>query len=257
LWGSTTKIFFNRSFVSAEKNFRKVSKAEYSFPKFFSAETKDLLKKILVVDPHKRLTLAQIKNEPWYLKYNTEEQVIVPPNIELSHQHLDTEFEEHEYIKTNDEYAEKHQGPIGLNAFELISLCGGMDLNLMFESGPQVKRSTRFTSSQKPEFILHSVSAALKEMEIDHKTFADSFKIKARFNTELKGRMTFTVQIICMVTGLYIVEVRRGKGDGLEFYSVYKELVKKLGSVVETGAEGLWATDAVDPNAANEGTATA
>eukprot|EP00299_Pterocystis_sp_00344_P008534 c3280_g1_i2.p1 GENE.c3280_g1_i2~~c3280_g1_i2.p1 ORF type:complete len:382 (+),score=105.29 c3280_g1_i2:286-1431(+) len=214
--------------------FKKVAKAEYSAPKHFSPEAKSLVGRILVPDPKRRITINEIKQDAWFLKYNTDEPMFAPPKLNVNQNELVTEFEEHEYIIDADE--KKATGPVGLNAFELISLCGGMDLNLMFETGPQIKRSTRFTSSQLPEEIIRQVSNSLKEMKIEHKVFANAFKIKARTTPTAKGRLTFTIQVICMVPGLYIVEVRRGKGEGMEFHNIYSELVRKLGPLVETSS---------------------
>lgn len=42
--------------------------ARYAVPDLeLSAECKELLRKILVVDPRSRITIAQIKEHPWYL----------------------------------------------------------------------------------------------------------------------------------------------------------------------------------------------
>eukprot|EP00301_Raphidiophrys_heterophryoidea_P023743 c7508_g1_i1.p1 GENE.c7508_g1_i1~~c7508_g1_i1.p1 ORF type:complete len:465 (+),score=131.12 c7508_g1_i1:184-1395(+) len=219
--------------------FKKVSRAEYTVPKTFSQEAKDMIGKILVPDPKRRLTIEQIKQEPWFKKYNNDTPLVSPPNINVNHEMLNLDFEEHDEIKLDHDKSSssgpQSSGPVGLNAFELISLCGGMDLNLMFESTPQVKRSTRFTSSRPPDEILQQLSDALKAIRVEHKVFAPSYKIKARTQLSSKGRITFSIQVICMVPGLYIVEVRRGKGDAMEFYSIYKELLIRLGPLVESG----------------------
>merc|ERR1712118_329477 len=46
--------------------FRKIQKAEFEYPDWFSPDVIALLDKILVPDPKKRLTLQQIKQEEWY-----------------------------------------------------------------------------------------------------------------------------------------------------------------------------------------------
>lgn len=56
--------------------FAKIKKADYTFPDWFSPEAKDMLKRILVTDPSQRYKLSDIKNHPWYKKFenkNTEE----------------------------------------------------------------------------------------------------------------------------------------------------------------------------------------
>lgn len=46
--------------------FKKIKKAEYQMPGYFSADAKDLVNSILVPDPKKRLSIASIKAHPWF-----------------------------------------------------------------------------------------------------------------------------------------------------------------------------------------------
>ena len=44
----------------------KIIKGDYDIPQFLSEEAKDIIKKILEVDPKKRLNFEEIKNHPWF-----------------------------------------------------------------------------------------------------------------------------------------------------------------------------------------------
>jgi serine/threonine protein kinase len=46
--------------------FRKIQAADFEYPTWFSNEVKDVLNKILIPDPVKRLTLEQITALDWY-----------------------------------------------------------------------------------------------------------------------------------------------------------------------------------------------
>ncbi|GBG31431.1 CBL-interacting protein kinase 23 [Hondaea fermentalgiana] len=48
--------------------FRKIQKADFTYPSWFTPEVKDLLSKILVVDHTKRYTIRQIMEHPWWRK---------------------------------------------------------------------------------------------------------------------------------------------------------------------------------------------
>ena len=48
--------------------FRKISNADFSLPSWFEDDVKDLLDKILVADPKKRLSLMEITRHPWFTK---------------------------------------------------------------------------------------------------------------------------------------------------------------------------------------------
>ncbi|KAJ0399437.1 hypothetical protein P43SY_005376 [Pythium insidiosum] len=47
--------------------FRKIQKAEFSYPSWFTPRVKSLLNKILVPDPQQRVTLADIMQDDWYV----------------------------------------------------------------------------------------------------------------------------------------------------------------------------------------------
>ena len=55
--------------ISNDKLYKKILKGKFEFPKFFSKNVKDLIKKILVVNPKNRISLKDIKSHPWVLKY--------------------------------------------------------------------------------------------------------------------------------------------------------------------------------------------
>lgn len=44
----------------------KIISGQYNIPKFLSDEAKDIIKKILEVDPKKRLNFEEIKQHPWF-----------------------------------------------------------------------------------------------------------------------------------------------------------------------------------------------
>lgn len=48
--------------------FKKIREGEYTFPKHVNPLARDLISKILVVDPLERITVDQIKKHPWFVK---------------------------------------------------------------------------------------------------------------------------------------------------------------------------------------------
>ena len=46
--------------------YRKILNAEYTLPDFLSEEAKDIIAKIFITDPKKRITIEQIRKHPWY-----------------------------------------------------------------------------------------------------------------------------------------------------------------------------------------------
>jgi serine/threonine-protein kinase HSL1, negative regulator of Swe1 kinase len=52
--------------------FRAIQKAEYCMPEYFSSEAQDLLRRIFVPNPHRRITMAAIWSHPLLHKYDAE-----------------------------------------------------------------------------------------------------------------------------------------------------------------------------------------
>jgi len=48
---------------------RRIARGEMSVPGFVSAEAKDLIKRLLVLDPEKRIPLEQVEQHPWIIKH--------------------------------------------------------------------------------------------------------------------------------------------------------------------------------------------
>ena len=54
--------------------YKKIMNAEYSLPKFLSNDAKDILSKIFVTDPNKRIDIEGLKQHPWYRLHQPENQ---------------------------------------------------------------------------------------------------------------------------------------------------------------------------------------
>ncbi|ODM20502.1 Serine kinase ark1 [Aspergillus cristatus] len=48
---------------------RRIARADMNVPSFVSPEAKDLIKRLLVLDPEKRITLDEIQRHPWIVKH--------------------------------------------------------------------------------------------------------------------------------------------------------------------------------------------
>mmetsp|Transcript_3076 Transcript_3076/g.4952 ORF Transcript_3076/g.4952 Transcript_3076/m.4952 type:complete len:641 (-) Transcript_3076:903-2825(-) len=113
-----------------------------------------------------------------------------------------------------------------LNAFELINQCGGMAITRMFQTGRerQIKRVYQFTTSLPVDALIEGMSKGLQDMGCEYKVFSKNNKVKAQKMTS-SGMIGIVIQMYMMTPALHMVEIRRGKGDILEFYRVYCELV--------------------------------
>jgi len=62
----------------------KICKGKFTIPNHVSEKARDLLHKILVTDPKKRLTIHQIKNHPWFSSYNNKGKLMMSEGLLLT-----------------------------------------------------------------------------------------------------------------------------------------------------------------------------
>ena len=114
--------------VNLIEMYRKISKAEFKCPRYFSAELRDLLRKILDPDHSTRITISRIKRSAWYRKpFEVNAKKNEPGATENT-----CSAEAATSGSTECSTSERNQGPLSLpnlNAFEIISLSIGFNLS--------------------------------------------------------------------------------------------------------------------------------
>eukprot|EP00826_Nyctotherus_ovalis_P008560 TRINITY_DN12221_c0_g1_i2.p1 TRINITY_DN12221_c0_g1~~TRINITY_DN12221_c0_g1_i2.p1 ORF type:complete len:184 (-),score=44.50 TRINITY_DN12221_c0_g1_i2:326-877(-) len=99
----------------------KIVLAQFEFPPFFSNEAKDLISGILVSNPNKRPSLAQIKGHAWFMSTKSQSG---NPGVKAGPRASSKELAD----LNPDEYV-----PAKMNAFEYASYCTGKLLNNFFD----------------------------------------------------------------------------------------------------------------------------
>lgn len=210
--------------------FRKIQKADFTYPSWFSPAARDLLDKILVSDPTTRIPLKDVMFEPWMKveESKSADSSGGAPEVKITAEQMESAIEE----GVNESVTEKPvEGPKEMNAFDFINNCGGMALSRMFQKDKKVKRFTQYTSDLAPKIILNKISAVLEGLQCDVKIEENSWKINSSIITG-KGMITLKVQIYMMADDLHLVELRRGKGDNLEYHKLFDDVVSRLGDVL-------------------------
>ena len=224
--------------------FRKIQKAEFSYPSWFTDEAKDLLNKILVPSPEERITLPQIQQHPWYVAVSKdsnpaavvssedvkESSMGKPMKVQPSQADINAAIQEGTEESTDEK---RDEGLRVMNAFDLINMCGGMALNRMFQTSDEkrVRRYTQFTSNMAADDIVAKVKDVLTSLKCEVSVADNSYKIKATLQTP-KGMIGIIIQIYMLAESLHFVEVRRGKGDIFEYHKFYNELSENLSELM-------------------------
>ncbi|CAI0544821.1 unnamed protein product [Linum tenue] len=194
--------------------YKKIFKADFSCPPWFSTSGKKLIKRILDPNPATRITIAEVIENEWFKKGYK------PPVFEQADVSLD------DVDSIFNDSARREVGPVGpvapvtMNAFELISTSQGLNLSSLFEKQGLVKRETRFASKSSANEIMTQIEAAATPLGFDVKK--NNFKMKLQGEkTGRKGHLSVATEIFEVAPSLYMVEVRKSGGDTLEFHKVW------------------------------------
>ena len=125
-------LFSSSCVTSPTSNFFK--QAEYTYPSWFSEDVKDLLDHILVDDPKKRFTIAQICTHKW-MKPDEWVQGDAAP-AKTKKEEADDKGAFTDTTVEGGEAADDDEGPRKINAFDLINMLGGSALNRWVSSTP-------------------------------------------------------------------------------------------------------------------------
>lgn len=93
----------------------KVKAGQYSIPKYVAPEVQDLIRRMLVVDPKDRITLAEIRQHPWF----TENDVVLPPPKIIFDAPDHEDSEEDSTVSDEDLTPVKHESASSLSESEI------------------------------------------------------------------------------------------------------------------------------------------
>jgi serine/threonine protein kinase len=216
--------------------FNKIERGEFRMAKWFSPEVKDLITKMLVVDPEKRYNLDDVIAHPWFRvgfderRYQALKsgQIYNPSQSETNGAIRATEESDTPGSPTS---GKSRGGPRTLDAFDMISRLTSGSLNPLVQQGGIVTRATRFIAVGTLDQLRAKTMEALQRARGNPKS-DDGTEIKGYANT-IKGPLTYTLDIIPTIAeGLSLVEIRRTRGDVLEFHEFYRQFTAFMGPAI-------------------------
>ncbi|XP_009397401.2 CBL-interacting protein kinase 23-like isoform X1 [Musa acuminata AAA Group] len=208
--------------------YKKIFKADFTCPSWFSTSVKKLIKRILDPKPQTRITIPEIIENEWFKKGYQ------PPHFETAEVNLDDVdaiFSE-SGDATNLVIERRDEKPVPMNAFDLISTSQGLNLGTLFEKQMGlVKRETRFTSKLPANEILSKIEEAAKPLGFEARK--QNYKLKLQGEKSgRKGHLAIASEVFEVAPSLHVVELRKSKGDTLEFHKFYKSLSTSLKDIM-------------------------
>ncbi|GMN42823.1 hypothetical protein TIFTF001_012027 [Ficus carica] len=170
--------------------YKKICRAEFACPPWFSPSAKKLIKRILDSNPLTRITISEILEDEWFKKGYQ------PPR-----------FEKEEDVNLDDVDAVFNDS----KSFNLE--------NLFEKQAGLVKRETRFTSRRPANEIMDKIEEAAKPLGFNVRKQNYKMKLKGD-KTGRKGHLSVATEVFEVAPSLHMVELRKTGGDTLEFHRV-------------------------------------
>ncbi|XP_039128383.1 CBL-interacting protein kinase 32-like isoform X2 [Dioscorea cayenensis subsp. rotundata] len=206
--------------------YRKISVAEFTYPSWLSFGAMRLLTRILDPNPMTRITISEILEDEWFKK--GYKPPVFEEKYEGNFNDVEAAFKDSEEACVTEKTEEQ---PAAMNAFQLISMSKGLNLGNLFDVEQEFKRETRFTSKCPAKEIITKIEAAAKPLGFDIQK--KNYKMKLEHvKAGRKGNLNIATEIFQVAPSLHMVEVRKAKGDTLEFHKFYKKLSSSLKDVV-------------------------
>ncbi|KAF7815531.1 CBL-interacting serine/threonine-protein kinase 3 [Senna tora] len=206
--------------------YKKISAAEFTCPPWLSFSARKLITQILDPNPMTRITIPEILEDEWFKK--DYKPPIFDEKLETNLDDVEAVFKDSEEHHVTEK---KEEQPTAMNAFELISMSKGLNLENLFDPEQGYKRETRFTSTRPANEIISKIEEAAKPLGFDVQK--KNYKMKLEnVKAGRKGNLNVATEVFQVAPSLHMVEVRKAKGDTLEFHKFYKTLSTRLEDVV-------------------------
>ncbi|XP_054818284.1 CBL-interacting protein kinase 32-like [Prosopis cineraria] len=206
--------------------YKKISAAEFTCPPWLSFSARKLISRILDPNPGTRITIPEILQDEWFKK--DYKPPVFEEKGEANVDDVEAVFKDSEEHHVTEK---KEEQPTPMNAFDLISMSKGLNLENLFDIEQGFKRETRFTSKCPANEIINKIEEAAKPLGFDvHKK---NYKMRLEnVKAGRKGNLNVATEVFQVAPSLHMVEVRKAKGDTLEFHKFYKNLSTTLKDVV-------------------------
>ncbi|MCO5587354.1 hypothetical protein L7F22_041303 [Adiantum nelumboides] len=218
--------------------YKKIYKAEFTCPAWFSSGAKKLIMRILTPSPKHRIDVPQIFQDSWFRKGYKPEKHTSFQDVKLDDVDAAFNSDESDDHLVTEQREPKNSKPTLLNAFELISLNKGLNLAGLFEKKEEAKSESRFTSKFPAPEILSKMEETAKPLGFNVQKRDYKMKLQGA-ETGRKGHLSIATEVFEVAPSLYLVEVKKQGGDTLEYHRFYENFSTGLKDIV-------WNTEEVD-----------
>ncbi|CAA2964122.1 CBL-interacting serine threonine- kinase 11 [Olea europaea subsp. europaea] len=186
--------------------YRKIYKGEFRCPKWMSSDLIRFLSRVLDTNPMTRITINEIKSDPWFKKG----------------------YKEIKYSPIDDNIKEEDKKLLDLNAFDIISFSSGLDLLGLFDDSHSAVRDVeRLTVTERPDKVIEKVEDVVK----GEKKNIVRLRRKKEFGVELEGqngKFIIGLEFYRLGDNLAVVEAKRISGNAIGFTELWKKKIRPV-----------------------------
>ncbi|KAG4945689.1 hypothetical protein JHK87_041696 [Glycine soja] len=220
--------------------YKKIIKADFKFPQWFSSDLKRLLYRILDPNPKTRIDISKIVQSRWFRKgYAQIEEFQLPPLPPRNGK--DISEVQAAFASSSDSDSDgspmsnKEESPMKLyrfNAFDLISISSGFDLSGLLEDDQNERQLARFTTRKPPSTIV-SMLEEIAQIDSRFKILKKNGVVRLEgCKTGINGQLTIDAEIFEVTSSFHVVEVKKIAGNTLEYWKFLDQYLKPLNEMV-------------------------
>ncbi|KAL7224603.1 hypothetical protein ACSBR1_025969 [Camellia fascicularis] len=212
--------------------YKKILRAQYTFPEWFTESQKKLISKILDPNPRTRITIPEIIEDQWFqTNYEPAVGIECDENINLDDVHAAFDS-----IKENEAKTKIPHIPSFINAFQLIAMSQDLDLSRLFEEQDNEKQKTTLGSKLTINETIEKIEAAAKDACLSVERMNNSkMKIHPKQKMTRCSRSCFdlSAEVIEVAPTHCVVEISKSAGELV----LYTEFCKSLSSMLTEESE--------------------
>lgn len=207
--------------------YRKILRAEYTFPEWFTESQKTLISRILDPNPQTRITTSEIIENQWF-QTNYEPAVRIECDEDINFDDVHAAFNS---VQENETEKKIPRPPSFINAFQLIAMSHDLDLSGLFEEEDNEKHKTTLGSKHTINETLEKIEAAAKDASLCVERMNNSkVKIHPQQTMTRCSRSCFdlSAKVIEVAPTHCVVEISKSLGE----LEPYREFCKSLSTML-------------------------
>ncbi|KAJ8750757.1 hypothetical protein K2173_015938 [Erythroxylum novogranatense] len=198
--------------------YRKISRAEYTCPKWFTEDQKQLISRMLDPNPRGRIKIQEIIEQSWF-----KTDYLASCGYGCDEICLDDINAAFDSVEENTAEAKIPKSSSFINAFQLIAMSNDLDLSGLFEDQTDTKKTTRIGSKLTVDETIKKIEAAAMDASLSverRKNFKMKMHPKQKMARCTRSLYDLSAEVIEVAPANCVVEISKSAGE----LRVYKEV---------------------------------